>query len=189
MPLIVCPECGQTISDQSKACPTCGYPIQKATGAKLLEVLRSRKNILVGIFAILLIVVIAIMVSGNNMNKYEKLALKDCEALRGMLKNPNSLTLYDDIFIYPDNETFGTLVYISYGATNSYGGMVQSVAIFEEGNGYIGELNPDEDDYSSRHEYNHAVIAGIPYKLEIQIHGNYDNFIRVDANKIMKKIS
>lgn len=51
------------------------------------------------------------------------------------------------------------------------------------------QLNPDEDDYSSKHEYNYALLAGLNYKLEIQINGNYDNFIRVDADKIMRKMA
>lgn len=68
---------------------------------------------------------------------YEWLALETCETLQNMCKDPSSFTLYDDIYIY-ESEDIGAILYIDYGAKNSYGTMKRGLAIFDM-NGYVGD--------------------------------------------------
>ena len=123
-----------------------------------------------------------------SLNKYEKMALEDCKTLMGWMKNPDSFVLYDDILIYPDDEEYGDLVYISYGGTNSYGAMVRTMSAFEQGTEYIGDYDQDEEDFSNQHEYDRYLLAFLPYDYDIKIKNNYSNFIIVDADKIMRNL-
>lgn len=188
MALTTCPECGKEVSSSAEKCPECGYPFtnSKSTQVKMMFV-ENKKHLMIGA-AVLLAIVAIVLFQRTYLNEYEQMALSDCQTIKGMLKNPASFTLYDDILIYPDDETYGDLVYISYGATNSFGAMIQSTAIFEDGDKYVGDYDDTEDDYSTLEEYDHFVLARLPYKLEIIMNNNYENFIRVDADKIMSKL-
>lgn len=188
MALTTCPECGKEVSSSAEKCPECGYPFtnSKSTQVKMMFV-ENKKHLMIGA-AVLLAIVAIVLFQRTYLNEYEQMALSDCQTIKGMLKNPASFTLYDDILIYPDDETYGDLVYISYGATNSFGAMIQSMAIFEDGDKYVGNSDDTEEDFSSQHEYDYFLLAQLPYKYDIQIKGNYENFIRVDADKIMSRL-
>lgn len=64
MALIKCPECGKEISDQSKKCPFCGYPLKKADKKKILGV----AGAVVGIS----ILGVTVVYYTNNKNQVEK---------------------------------------------------------------------------------------------------------------------
>ena len=87
MTLIICPEWGKEISDRVKACPNCGYPfeevIEKGENGENIEekfVNRQQRDssnklkILVGIGAIVIIAVIALVAFFITININEKSA-------------------------------------------------------------------------------------------------------------------
>ena len=189
MALTTCPECGKEVSSQASKCPECGYPfVQKKIQSQIKTWLQVKRKMIAVLIVSIAVLTGFILFQRNYLNEYEQLSLEDCRILISMLKNPDSFVLYDDILIYPDDEDYGDIVYITYGATNSFGGTVQSMAIFKEGDQYIGEYDDDEDDFSSQREYDQFLLARLPYKYDIVIKGNYENFIRVDADKIMNKL-
>lgn len=188
MALIVCPECGKEISEHVKTCPHCGYPLRTPKIQQIQAALDAKKRVVIGIACCVIILLIGCWVHSTGLNKYEKMALEDCEKLISWMKNPDSFVLYEDILIYPNDEDYGDLVYITYGGTNSYGAMVQSTSAFENGNQYVGDYGQTEDEFDSQHEYDYYLLAFLPYKYDIIIKGNYENFIVVDANKIMKNL-
>lgn len=87
------------------------------------------------------------------------------------MKDPDSFKLYSDIQLFKtyDYET-GKLngdVYmlIDYGGRNSYGGMVRSVAVFDEV-GYCGDMDEESDDIEARlsgNRYGHYLIMKLNY--------------------------
>ena len=114
----------------------------------------------------------------------------NCKTLKSMLKNPDSFTLFDDILILEQDadDPYGTSVFIPYGGTNSYGGMVQSVAIFANEE-YLGDYGEDtEDDFPSEHDYNKFLIVGADYKIAL-INDNFEKFIHIDSEKILDKLN
>ena len=44
MALIKCPECGQEVSDRSKACPKCGFPIEELSPSGSVKIKLSKGN-------------------------------------------------------------------------------------------------------------------------------------------------
>lgn len=180
MALIVCPECKRSVSSSAKVCPGCGYTLKRSFLSYFIN-----KKVIISAIVVALAVTIGLHFF-NGLDKYETIALKDCKTLKGMLKNPDSFSLYDDIFIYTkDSKTYGDLVYIYYGGTNSYGGMVKDLAIFRDGTTYYGDYDDDEDDFDTKHEYNQFMLATLPYYYDIVLNDNYENFIRIDSDKIM----
>ena len=188
MALITCPECGKEISEMVKTCPNCGYPLKPGTKQHILIILEKKKKFLIGVVGFIVVLSVCFYMWNISLNKYEKMALEDCKTLMGWMKNPDSFVLYDDILIYPDDEEYGDLVYISYGGTNSYGAMVRTMSAFEQGTEYIGDYDQDEEDFSNQHEYDRYLLAFLPYDYDIKIKNNYSNFIIVDADKIMKGV-
>ena len=148
-------------------------------------------KVIVAAIVVALIVAVGFSLS-NGLNEYESIALKDCKTLRNMLKNPDSFTLFDEILIYTvdkeEDKGYDYLVYIPYGGTNSYGGMVQDLAIFKD-NIYWGDYDYDEDDFNSQREYDDFLLNGkFYYEFDILMSNNYEDFVRVDADKIMKHL-
>ena len=165
---------------------------QRETVATVHSSSKRMKTILPIVAAFLAIVVLGAVFISNHMNEYEKLALQDCEKLQSMLKNPDSLTLYN-ILVYKDDEQFGPQVYISYGATNSYGAMVRSMAVFMYGTQYAGQYGDSLSDFSSQRAYDTFLMGCLPYKLaEVADAAGaadaFEDFIRIDTKKIMRKL-
>jgi len=194
--MIECPECGKSISDQAENCPECGYPIkaivhiESTVGYKSQPNINDKQKRLIRIGAVVLAVVLGCVLISQNVliTANERLAYENCKFLKNALKNPASFMLYDDIMIYPHDDDYDTLVYISYGGTNSYGGMVKSVAVFEETT-YLGDYNDDKSDFDTLSEYDYFILARLPYKLNYLMNGNDKGFTYVNANKIMRKLS
>ena len=57
--------------------------------------------------------------------------------VKPILKDPNSLTIYEIRYQY--NENIGDIYMVDYGAANSFGGMVRDVAVFINGSYYDSE--------------------------------------------------
>lgn len=66
MAIIKCPECGQEISDQSRNCIHCGYPLKKQKGTVLKE--HRNKILAVGAVFFGICVVIVLITSFLNRN-------------------------------------------------------------------------------------------------------------------------
>lgn len=188
MALTTCPECNNAVSSEASKCPHCGY-IFKTSSNSTMNFIKQKSKLISIILCCCAIVVLGVIINCNYLNQYEQLALKDCGRLKSMLRNPASFTLYDDILVYPDHDDYGDLVYINYGATNGYGTMVQSIAIFKNGTTYVGDYDDTRDDFSSQREYNQLVLARLPYQLDILFNNDYTKFKRIDSNKIAKKLA
>lgn len=176
MALIVCPECKKSVSSSAKVCPNCGYTLRKSFLSYII-------NIKVIFTAIVLALAVAVGLHFfNGLDKYETIALKDCKTLQSRLKNPDSFTLFDDIYVYAPKDSSYCSVFISYGGTNSYGGMVRDLSLFRRDTQYYGDYDYDESNFNSQEEYDRFILSWLPYKLD----RNSEDFIRIDADKIMK---
>ena len=187
MALITCPECGRQISDHAQSCPHCGYVLQKSKVAGMPNFLPTINTpVLLGIVVALVLCVVGVFVL-TGLNPYEETALENCQTLKRMLKDPNSFTLYENIYIYPDSESYGTLYYISYGGANSYGAMVQDVAVFEETT-YLGNYGDDESDFYTQEEYDYFLLAEFYYTYNLAVGNNFEEFTSIDSQKIMRHL-
>jgi len=143
-----------------------------------------------------------------HLSNDELIAVENVKDLKSMLKDPDSLKLYEDVLIiwYTDLEgDYNFYTYINYGAKNSYGAMSRSIAMYE-GYIYIGDMEDIEDtditniikmEPEERNEHAKLLKAQIPY-LSFIAEGidNEDiskegvkEVIRVNKNKIMRRIN
>lgn len=195
MALIKCPECEREISDKAASCPHCGMPIGTAAIGSEPKVhghdikKAPRKYAVVAIVVVVLIALFIALSSGG-LDADGKIALQDCETLQDMCKVPSSFEVYEAI-VYHD-EDYGACTYITYGAENSYGAKLKSVAIFADGR-YLGDYGDEKDDFNSLDEYDRFLLAHMQYKLYL-IGGSDKEYADkcgmkfIDADKLMKKL-
>ena len=167
MALIVCPECGNQVSDQAHMCPKCGYLLQESKSGKAKKWVLERKKLLIFLIAITSLGFLVFSALGSSLNDYEKQALENCQALQRALKNPQSFSLCGDIYVdsrQDDDFGFETVYYISYSGTNSYGGVVQQMAVFD-GNKYLGDYEDEKSDFYDEDEYYRFKLACFQYEL------------------------
>jgi len=202
MALINCPECQNEVSEHAKLCPHCGYHIKQK------KLISSKKTKIV-----FYIVVIAVIITTSlflfsiyNISPDERIAITNVKDLKSMLKDPDSLKLYEDVLIiwYTDLEgDYNFYTYINYGAKNSYGAMSKSTAMYK-GYSYIGDMEDIEDiniaetDSEKIYEklkllqaempYLHYMAIGIDNEKDISKKG-VKKVIRVNKNKIMRRIN
>ena len=198
MALINCPECQNEVSEHAKLCPHCGYHIKQK------KLISSKKTKIV--FYKVVIAVIIFLFSIYNISPDEEIAITNVKDLKSMLKDPDSLKLYEDVLIiwYTDLEgDYNFYTYINYGAKNSYGAMIKSIAMYE-GYSYIGDMEDIEDiniaetDSEKRNERLKLLKAEAPYlcymakgidnEKDISKEG-VKKVIRVNKNKIMRRIN
>ena len=148
MALIKCSECGKEISSKAAACPYCGCPIEdnnivavkieKATTDEpslgKIEGQKKKKTIITGILVILILAVAIVLgVKTIHNKRFEGCAYATAMALKEILKNPDSLSVYDAEFYTPTNQASGEerntitdekhpIVIMHYTAQNGYGG-------------------------------------------------------------------
>ena len=144
MALIKCSECGKEISDKAIACPYCGCPIETNSAKPEVTISKDeqvegtctvkRRKPIVGILVVLFLaagIVFGSKVSNNR--RFEKCAYATVTALQEILKNPESLFVYDVEFYVSTIETDKNerntitdskhpIVIMHYTAQNSYGG-------------------------------------------------------------------
>lgn len=187
MALITCPECGNQVSDKARTCPQCGFTAKETLLDKTQKRLNPHKKAVIICLSIALVGILYLVITANTLNQHEKEALENCKTLKSMMVNPSSFALYDDILVYPDDEDYGTRYFISFGGTNSYGGMVQDIAIFEDTT-YLGRFSNDESDFNSLKEHDHFLIAKMPYTYDVVVGNNFADFKKIDAEKIMRHL-
>lgn len=67
MALITCPECGKQISDAAKACPGCGYPINKSSSQKSIQSNDQNKTkIIIGVVVAVTVAIVIIILNSNS---------------------------------------------------------------------------------------------------------------------------
>ncbi len=162
MALTICPECEKQISDKSDKCIHCGFPLienisisssedqtAQTESAQKKRVNFSFKTLLIPIIALIVIGAVSVYfalfyIGGDN----GKLALSNTQKIKDMLKDPNSLILYEDVltifYLTDDVDETGFYTYIDYGAANSYGGIVRETAMFKDYT-YVGTISDEED--------------------------------------------
>ena len=69
MALIKCPECGREVSDSAKACPGCGYAINKQSEMPSIGNEQNKTKIIIGIIIAVAVIIIIAIVSSNAKKK------------------------------------------------------------------------------------------------------------------------
>ncbi len=189
MALITCPECGNEVSDKAVSCPKCGYVLNEAVTVQVKKTARKHKNTIILCVVLALLAIGGSYISSNTLSADEQAALDNCRWIKSVLKNPGSFTLFDDIIVChssgdsddPDTDIF---FYIPYGGTNSYGAMLQDIAVFSNDQ-YMGDVGDEEDDFDSSKEYAEFVLARMAYDFWASgdaLNGTYT----IDAEKITR---
>lgn len=189
MALIKCPECEKEVSTQAKICPNCGYHLKSNATDELKQKLYLKREPVAIACGAIIVIIIALFLYTNMLTPYEKLAVENCNTLKGMLKSPDSFKLYDDILVYEDSN-YGTIMFIPYSGTNSYGADVRSVAQFSNGTDYAGNYDElDRDDFYNDTAYNDYILIGAPYTFALAFGDDeFSDFTHIDSSKIMRKI-
>lgn len=143
---MICPKCSAELPENAKVCTSCGAELHEAPAAPKAKAM-GKKGILVGVIAVVFCALGLILALTTGMSKEEKMAAANCEEMKTMLKDPDSFRLYDiqmfECFSEDKSaELNGPYMFIEYGARNGYGGMVRSVAVFDE-QGFLGLLDWD----------------------------------------------
>lgn len=130
-----------------------------------------KKFCLIGAVTVIAVVCIILIFTRFSISPEEKRAIESCNYLIDHLKDPDSFKLYSDIqlfktYDYETDELDGDVyMLIDYGAKNGYGGMVRSVAVFDEV-GYCGDMDEDNDDVEARlsiERYGHYLLMRVHY--------------------------
>lgn len=177
MAMIKCRECGREISSEATTCPNCGCPVSNETieqGVVITETPLPKKTgkkkiSVLAIVGILLVVICVGFFANSKDNLYEKCAYETAAALKGILKNPDSLSVYDVEFYVSnaqgDNEDRNTLtdekhpiVIMHYTAQNGYGGNTTGYV--------ISSYYKDSESYE---------IVGYTYTLDASEISKYDD--------------
>lgn len=189
MALVKCPECEKVVSTQAKICPYCGYPLKTHKLDELKQKLSQRKKLVAITCGTIAVVIFALLYIATTLTPYEKLAIENCNMLKGMLKSPDSFKLYDDILIY-ESDDYGTIMYIPYAGSNSFRAEVRALAQFANSTDYVGDYHEKErDDFYSDREYNDYILIGGAYALALaQGDSEFSNLIHINSEKIMSKI-
>lgn len=189
MALIKCPECEKDVSTQAKICPYCGYRLKPHKLDELKQKLYQRKKLVAITCGAIAVVIIALLYIGTALTPYEKLAIENCNTLKGMLKSPDSFKVYGDILVREDSD-YGTIMFIPYSGANSFGADVHSVAQFSNGTNYVGNYDElDRDDFDTDQEYNDYLLIGFSYAYDLAFgDGEFSDFTHIDSSKIMRKI-
>lgn len=132
-----------------------------------------KKFCLIGAVTAIAVVCIILIFTVFNISPEEKRAIESCNYLIDHLKDPDSFKLYSDIqlfktYDYETDELDGDVyMLIDYGAKNSYGGMIRSVAVFDEV-GYCGDMDEESDDIEARlsgARYGQYLLMKLDYSL------------------------
>ena len=154
MALINCPECGKEISEISRVCINCGYPLEDNeknaqdsntidvtpesiavnSGNKLADKSVSQNLkaiIIVAVVAVVIAVVgvIAFIIDQNTLNSDEQRIYDLMYDYRLYLKDPDSMQIRDNAVYMIDDEG-NNYAFFTISANNSYGGKVTSVVIY-----------------------------------------------------------
>ena len=127
MSLIICPECGAKISDQSKNCISCGFPIkaeveEKVSNSRKLN--RKQRFIVITMSVVLILLIALVFLFSNGLNKDEKIVMASCEKVQEVLLRPDTLIVYEAYVYEGDKSNQNVLLY--YGAGNKGGGISDS---------------------------------------------------------------
>lgn len=147
MALIKCSECGRKISDKATICPICGCPVENNKSCDSVENEESEiivataqpqrkrnKKVVVFILLIMLFIIGSILTfKGLYKSHFENCAYSTAVALKEILKNPDSLSIYDVEFYVSRVDTNSQerntitdskhpIVIMHYTAQNGYGG-------------------------------------------------------------------
>jgi predicted nucleic acid-binding Zn ribbon protein len=193
MALINCPECQKEISSEARSCPNCGYSLR----SKRIRLELSKKTKVTVFFVMLLALVLigVFLLYSNYLSRDERIAVTNVKDLKLMLKDPDSLKLYEDVLVVwyaATNEEIVFYTYISYGAKNGYGAIGRDIAIYR-GYEYIGDFS-DEQDENDVEKKATIIKAEVPYLLYKFMGVNSDTnegvkkATYVKKEKIMKKI-
>jgi DNA-directed RNA polymerase subunit RPC12/RpoP len=133
MALIECKECGHKVSDEAKACPSCGAKVPQPPGR--LKVL---------FWGLVIIFTLKSIFDGSETNSYKASTTYTPQtqksepfgdmlnfsltAIKSSLKDPSSLIL-ESVLIEKD----GRSSCITYRAKNSFGGYERKITIFADG--------------------------------------------------------
>lgn len=199
---MICPKCSTELPENAKTCTSCGAQLQETPAAPKSSVL-GRKGILVGIIAVVLCALGLIFALTTGMSTEEKAAAANCEEMKTMLKDPDSFKLYDiQMFTcFSDDksaELDGPYMFIEYGARNSYGGMVRSVAAFDS-QGFLGLRDWDYDEAQenlSASRYKEFLLMKMSYLgceilgvgKESAVDGKWWEYQPVPIEKVERKI-
>lgn len=153
----ICEECGKEFDANAQACPHCGCPVE----AEVIEEkdtnsnskVKNKKYVVAAVISVVVILLLVLTLSGPSLNAHDKLAYQNAMELKSMLKDPDSLKLYDGSFVremLDDNgKVMYTYTFINYGGANSYGANTQGQAVFKNGE-YIMDWE-DKDKENDSH--------------------------------------
>ena len=109
----------------------------------------SRKSVALGAAVLAIIAAFLIFIPGKN----ERATISSAQHLQSILKDPASLTLRGDIYVFSSNDS--PLVLIHYSARNGFGGTNSDYAFFDE-YGYLGSSESSVDGLSATRKERYA---------------------------------
>ena len=188
MALIVCPECGKEISDNSKKCIHCGYKIKRAKPI-------NKKLIIIAV-AIIILTVIAIVFISNNLSSDERYVYELVKDYKNKLKDPTSLAVSGPSLIlsYANSEDSIKKVYFDAYANNSYGARTHSLVAYQDSE-YLGDAstavkkidtNASESELTRQVKLTAAIYTYNDFAIKIS-EGDVSKYKAVFVN--MKKIA
>lgn len=151
------------------------------------------RYIVIGVIALIVILTIFI-VNANSLKDYEKIGYYHAQNLKGKLKNPDSMIIYNDIVYishYTKDEEHTSYTFINYGGENSYGAIVKNTAIYINGS-YFANTDAERDDFDNLDDYviyTRAKLVLATYNL---VGINCDEFkgaYVIDGKKVARKLN
>ena len=205
MAIICCPECQKSISDKSGKCIHCGFPLDYGSNNTPLQhegriTVQARTTpkktkvvLLIIIIAALAVSAVYYVVNYVALTEHEQYAVERVNDLKRILNDPDSLVLHDDVLVVyyeakgKDFVETGYYTFIIYGATNAYGAMLRSSAIFI-GSKYVGTMEDAQDRTNAEYSEERGVLLS-GYRVFLSYQVGLDNireYSLVDKDKIMR---
>ena len=133
--------------------------------------------------------------STNNqtLTKYEEYTIDNVKRLQSRMKDPSSFKLYSNVSYVEYLETTGTTytyLFIDYGATNSYGGMVRDTYVIRD-----SSLRGNVDDlgyYSLEYKVYYAQLLVVDSNIKTDEDGNkYGVVLKkyINREKVMQHLA
>lgn len=151
----------------------------------------SKKKII--IFATLAVLVIAVCIivaiSSSGLNEYETLIYENCKTLQSKMKNPESLKIYDEVFVLKPKDDDVVFSFIRAGGSNSYGGMESDIIVFADSY-YLGTYDYINSQTEKTFLWKQVCAGYFEYQMHEMMGADFFayEYIEIDVDAVRNKL-
>lgn len=150
----------------------------------------SKKKIIVLVALTAVVIVSCIIVAiSSGLNEYETLIYENCKTLQSKMKNPESLKIYDEVFILKPKDDDVSFSFIRAGGSNSYGGMESDIIVFADSY-YLGTYDYINSQTEKTFLWKQVCAGYFEYQMHEMMGADFSayEYIEIDVDAVRNKL-